>query len=87
MSDTSPNDVTPIDDVNELASKLIQWHSNRVARLNNMLEVPVGTEVDFEDGETLTLEGPTHSAFRLGIEVALHELGRLPIVAEYEAND
>lgn len=80
-------DIQPITDVNDLANKLTQWHTNRVARLEHMLQIPEGTEVDFEDGEKLVLEGAALSAFRLGLQVALKELGQLPIVAQYETDD
>lgn len=87
MSKTKQSDIEPVTDVNDLANKIVQWHANRVARLEHMLQIPEGTEVDFEDGEKLVLEGTVLSAFRLGLQVALKELGQLPIVAQYETDD
>lgn len=86
MSETV-QDHEPIIDVNDLASKLMNWHDNRVLRLQHMLSIPIGTEVELDGEETLVLEGATLSAFRLGIQVALSELGQLPIVAHYETDD
>lgn len=85
---TEQNDeIIPVDDGKELASVVVQWHALKIARLRHMLKVPEGTEVEFGDGETLKLEGETHSAYRLGIQVALSELSQLPFVAEFDTDD
>lgn len=80
-------ELIPVKDTNQLASVIVQWHTLQLARTEHMLNVPEGTEVEFEDGENLVLEGKVLSAYRLGLQVALHNFRELPIAAQFEKDD
>ncbi len=76
----------PMTDVNQFAMSLIGWHTTKVAQVKHLLEIPEGT--GFEVGsDVLILRGDAHKGFKLGIEMALMQLGKLPIAVEYESQD
>ena len=81
------DDLFPVENINEFANSIMHWHDTRVARIRHMMTIPEGTEVELEEGQSIVLEGSNHQAFRLGLIVALHELGQLPFTAEYETDD
>lgn len=73
----------PIDDVNQFAQHLIAWHKSKVAHCHHLLKVPEGAA--FEIGEeTLVLTADVLKGFKFGIEMALMQLGTLPIAVEFE---
>lgn len=80
----APPELIQITDLDSFARMVAAWHENRVARLRHMLDIPEGTEVEIGDTK-LVLTGEIKDAFRLGLHVALHEMGQLPFVAEFES--
>lgn len=74
---------TPITDTNVFVKNLIDYHNHQVAKTKHMMDIPEGTEVEIDENEVITLEGDTLKAFQLGIQVALYDLGTLPIKVEY----
>lgn len=75
-------DTVQIDDLNQFVFLLSNWHKDKVHVLKQMMEIPQGFEVTFNDEETMALVGDLHKGFKLGLIVALSELGELPFVAE-----
>lgn len=75
-----------IDDLNQFVFLLSNWHQDRVTILKQMMEIPQGFEVSLEDGEPMALTGDLHKGFKIGLIVALSELGVLPFVAESNAS-
>jgi hypothetical protein len=75
-----------INDVDELAQAITQWHERQVAMLKHMQNVPVGSEVELGDvGGKLTkhiIKGKFREGFIAGIEVALSALGVLPFATQ-----
>lgn len=68
-----------IDNVRELAQKLLDWNKRKVSHLNEVAEAAkAGTT--FKVGDT-EVEATDREAmfFRLGVEAALIEIGTLPI--------
>lgn len=66
-----------VDSLEQFAAHVIHWHAQRVSRLRHMLEVPEGTEMEY-NGRLLQLSGDVRDAFLAGVTVALAELGELP---------
>ena len=75
-----------IENIHELVQYLVNWHNHKVSVLNHVLEIPIGTEMEINDGAKIKLEGVALDAFRAGINVALSELGNLPFEFELEVN-
>lgn len=77
-----------IKDLDTFVAALNMWHTGAVKTIEHILDVPEGTEVEVEtksgDMKTIALTGNTHSAFLLGITIALEQLGTLPFKVEYE---
>ena len=77
--------IIEINDLNQFVQVLVSWHSQKVATLKHMLEIPDGTEMIVgEGGLTTTLTGDFLAGFKAGIELSLMELGELPFVYETE---
>ena len=79
--DAKPDTIT-VENVNTFAYLVGNWHKNKVARLEYMLEIPDGSQVGFDDEHLITLTGDVLTAFKIGITTALSELGVLPFLAE-----
>ena len=81
------SDTIPVTDVDQLAQYISHWHSNRIKRLEHMMEIPVGTKVivklDDSDDEPVELEltEDIRKGFLIGLTVSLSEFGELPITA------
>lgn len=80
-------DTVEIGDLNQFVFLLSNWHQDRVAVLKQMMEIPQGFEVELEGEESLPLTGDLHKGFKIGLIVALSELGSLPFVAESNAQE
>jgi hypothetical protein len=46
------------------------------------MDIPEGLEITLNDTEVSVLKGDLHKGFKIGLIVALAELGELPFVAE-----
>lgn len=86
MTESLP-DIIPVQDANQLAGVVTQWHELIKQRLQHMVSIPEGTELEFENGDSLVLEASTLSAFQLGIQYALSEMESFPINVEYEDDE
>ena len=81
-------EIVDLDTVDKFAKFIFAWHANRVARLEHLLQVPQGIEFKVGDGPEQKLEGDLYSGFIMGINMALNEVGNLPVTitpAEPEA--
>lgn len=76
-----------VNDVNTFFLLLQGWHSERVAVLEHMLEVPEGTTVAVNESEAKAIEGDFREGFIVGLTLALMELGRLPFFADFGQDD
>ena len=74
---SSPTSVA-INDLDLFANIVSAWHGNLMAKLKHILTVPVGMQVQIEDEEPFTLEGPAHKGFLLGMNMAIGEMQNLP---------
>lgn len=81
---TKPETVE-IDDLNQFVFLLSNWHQDRITILKQMMEIPQGFEVELEGEQPMPLTGDLHKGFKIGLIVALSELGTLPFVAEPNA--
>lgn len=76
-------EIINIDSLDKFVKALQMWHSNKVALVKHMKDIPTGTEVSSDNSpEVFTLEGDMLKGFILGLDVALSELGKLPFEAE-----
>lgn len=66
-------------DLGTFVNILVDWHSTKVALLKHLSEMPEGVLMSVNDGEDVKMEGPLLEGFRLGLQLALSELGPLPI--------
>lgn len=78
-SPTSP--LVLVEDLDTFVEMLTHWHENKVAILTHMMEVPECTEVEV-DGKPFVLAGDMMDGYKLGIQLALMELGVLPFASE-----
>ena len=68
-----------IDAQEHLIPLLMNWHENKVTVLKHLQDIPEGTEVQFNETESMILTGDLMIGFQLGIAISLIELGALPI--------
>jgi hypothetical protein len=83
----APTETVPVDDLNHFVQILTAWHMEKCRTVQHMLAVPEGSEFQIEGDEgvtTIVLVEDALAAFKLGIEMAMMELGELPFVAEME---
>ena len=73
-------DTVPIENLDMFVRALTDWHSRQVEVLKHMQDIPEGTEVQFNEGQTDVLSGDLRKGFAMGIELSLIELGELPFV-------
>lgn len=73
-------DTIPVVNVDQFAGLLGQWHSNTVAKVKQMGEIPDGTDVDI-DGKKVTLTGDAMTGFQIGLLTTLAEFQDLPFLA------
>lgn len=76
-----------VEDLDRFVMLLADWHTQKVGVLKHMLDVPEGTEVSFNDEPATPLEGAKLAGFRLGLNLALMELGNLPFIYEASKDD
>lgn len=82
QTQTQKPDTVEINDLNQFIFLLSNWHQDRVNILKQMMEIPQGFEVTVDEDEPMILTGDMHKGFKIGLIVALSELGVLPFVAE-----
>ena len=79
----APEGKTAIQDINQFASLVANWHQAKMGALKHLLEVPEGTT--FTVGEDkVVLEGAVLAGFKFGVELAIMQFSYLPFVAEIE---
>lgn len=85
LDPTSSAEIVQITDLDSFVRALVHWHTNKVAMLKHMAEVPEGTEVQANESKpAIILQGDVREAFRAGLATALAELGELPFSFELE---
>lgn len=78
------SDTIAINDLDHFVRTLTGWHNHKVKVLEHMAEIPTGTEVTFNQGPPVVLEGELLKGFCMGLNLALMELGKLPFAVEVE---
>lgn len=85
------NDIVNLDNIDQFAFAVAGWHANRMARLQNLLEIPEGTEVESQIGEgepaKAVLTGEAMIAFKAALLTAISEFGQLPFMVSTEDED
>lgn len=90
MATGDADSVVDIKDINQFAAMVSHWHQNMLARLRNMLDIPVGTQVAIEDdrlpgkGVKVTLKGDGMKGFQAATLTAIAELSQFPFVVSME---
>ena len=82
--ETNETDIE-VTDLDTFVRLLASWHGKRVARLQELMNTPAGTEITIGEEPPVVLDGETLRAFRLGVAMALSQLGDLPFGVEFEA--
>ena len=73
-----------VNDLDQFVRVLVAWHAKKVATLRHMKDIPEGTEATQDDQPPVILTGDVLKGFRMGLDLALEELGTLPFEAELE---
>lgn len=81
------DDCFVVESIPQMVTLLEAWHSHKVEIVEHMLDVPEGTDAALDNGEVIVLEGAALTAFKIGITVALSELGTLPFSLEMARDD
>lgn len=74
----------PVEDLDQFVAILTTWHAEKCAVVQHLLEVPEGSSFEI-DGVELVMTLEVLRGFKLGVEMAMMQLGTLPFVAEMEA--
>ncbi len=79
---TTKPETLQVVDIDHFIALLFAWHERKVTILEHMMSIPSGTEAYVNEGETIKLEGDLLKGFKIGLSLALMELGHLPFAAE-----
>ena len=71
-------DDSRIQTADEFGDLLFTWHNKQVATLLHFLQVPEGTEVQIGDDQVIALSADVYSGYKIGLELGLYYLGKLP---------
>lgn len=77
-------DTLEIRDLDHFIGLLTRWHTHKVDLIKKLHEIPETASVSINDGEVYQVTGDFREGFKLGLSLALSELGSLPFVAELE---
>lgn len=80
---TEVPDTVQVQSLDHFITLLIRWHDTKVRLLKHMTEIPEGAVVEIE-GVDKAFTGDLREGFKLGITVALAELGNLPFAVEMD---
>lgn len=78
---------TTLTSLNAMGGLVIHWHATQMERCLRMLELPEGTEMEFEDSDkpgeitNIPMTGDALKAFRVGVLTAMNLFETLPFVA------
>jgi len=73
-----------VNTIDDMMSVLYHWHAEKVAVLKHMINVPDEAKVTIDEKRELILKGEVREAFKLGLTLALIEMGKLPFVVELQ---
>ena len=88
--DPQMNQIEEITTISQLSQLLVAWYDNQIAILDQLKDVPAGTQVqvgDKEANETYVLEGDVLTGYLLGLNLALSNIGSLPFIMMDEVGD
>ena len=88
--DPQMNQIEEITTISQLSQLLVTWYDNQIAILDQLKNVPAGTQVqvgDKEANETYVLEGDVLTGYLLGLNLALSNIGSLPFIMMDEVGD
>lgn len=81
----APQDLVAVDNIDQFAHLVTQWHEAKIAMLAHMKSIPDGTMMQFGEGQPEeALTGDLLKGFQLGLSFALNEMGDLPFTPEFE---
>ena len=86
----SKPDVVFINNVDQFANAIENWHKQKIKVLEELMKIPEGelqVGIDGEEPLFIKLHGIAHSAFITGVSMALMEFISLPFVTEIEDNN
>lgn len=87
INGTEALDIIPMPDLDTFVRALTAWHSQKMAMLEHLKNIPPGTAFQVGDGteaKDLVMTAEMLEGFQFGIEMALMQVGDLPFVAETE---
>lgn len=79
-----PEDSIPVENLNDFVRMLAGWHANAVTKVQHLQQVPVDSVFQVEDETEIVMTPPVLAGFKLGIELAMDQLGTLPFAVELE---
>ena len=83
-----PSETIPVESLDQFVMILTAWHSEKCQVVQHLLTIPEGSEFevgnDDEEKTKIVLTGDALAAFKLGVEMAMMQMGELPFVAEME---
>ena len=83
-----PNTETiDVESLDDFVHMLVSWHGHKHAILTHMLEMPDGTYMQMGENEPVAMTGDMLAGFKVGIQLALMELGTLPFQYSTETSD
>lgn len=74
---TNEGTTIQITDIETMATIVMNWHQNRIARLRQMMDIPEDAEVHIA-GKVIKMTEEVRSAFVIGLIVAISEFRELP---------
>lgn len=80
------NDMVEVSDLDSFVRILFNWHESKVQVLEHIMDIPDGVVMNYTDDNgkdlQITLTGDLLEAFKMGVNLSLMELGKLPFRIE-----
>lgn len=77
-----------VTNLDQFVKLLVDWHNAKVKVLEHLLQLPDATlDIQVGDDPSITLTGEILDGFKVGVQMALMELGSLPFVYETEPEE
>lgn len=76
--------IQAMSELREFVEVIQDWHTDKVDTLNKILDTPNKTEIRLGEEDPIVFAGEQAIAFKAGVRIALHYLGKLPFTVGSE---
>ena len=76
------SEIMEVENMEHFIAIMTHWHGTRVQELEQIMQVPEGVSVTFNEEAPVALVGDLRQGFIMGVSLALMRIGTLPFVVQ-----